>query len=745
MLAEPRRKQKWSLNPRGKQWSEDSNKFGQKMLEKMGWTDGKGLGANEQGMTEHVRLAFKNDTAGIGFNKNNMDKAWTEHQDGFNHFLQQLQKSQDCRAIQKVEDASDGLSGKSLELKSKQSRARVHYQKFTRGKDVNKYSSKDLANIFGQKDLNVAVNAKKEEKTDVNDTLPIGSQDTRGGVITINSGNMADYFKNKSVKFQMIREKSISERAVESESEAEYVGFGCVSANTNNQAKTECSIKAFQNGVNYVFDNPCLDSPKNESTLKDGPKVSKKRKTEFTFENNGLGLDSPKATKNSKKLRTDIRADHVPKEGFINVALNLDSQPSESLNGKEFEVSRAQFGLANCALDITDEISEKKRVRFNDHVEYNTDSKKKKKKKDKARLDKFEVENKKNKKKRKQQDDPAPIPTGFVNKALDIEEVSDEVNDNQMNERKSKKVKRRKECRLSNLETIVEAPEEDKDSGQRTTEIENGTMEGCKLRPLHDNPNVNDNKTLEVNIKKKKKKKKKENEEDSALAVAIKLQDFEKEIKKEEEGTGEEELISAVEKKKKKKKKLKKDADFVGVNSASQLNITECEGNTDVCEINIFDTSQFKKLKNNKTIRNSDECVNIDLDEGLQDEKEISDKENTSKEPNTTVIKKSKKHKKYRKSEQSTLDNNDSLSHTAMGSNETLQADATKDAEFKGVSPNNVNSKDIYDTFKIVQSPWNVRARMSKKMLKALFHRNSISQFPGSNIHEIKGYGADIE
>lgn len=36
MLAEPRRKQKWSLNPRGKEWSEDSNKFGQKNARKDG-------------------------------------------------------------------------------------------------------------------------------------------------------------------------------------------------------------------------------------------------------------------------------------------------------------------------------------------------------------------------------------------------------------------------------------------------------------------------------------------------------------------------------------------------------------------------------------------------------------------------------------------------------------------------------------------------------------------------------------
>lgn len=34
------------------------------MLEKMGWSSGKGLGANEQGMTEHVKVSYKNNQSG---------------------------------------------------------------------------------------------------------------------------------------------------------------------------------------------------------------------------------------------------------------------------------------------------------------------------------------------------------------------------------------------------------------------------------------------------------------------------------------------------------------------------------------------------------------------------------------------------------------------------------------------------------------------------------------------------------
>jgi len=45
--------------------SADQNKFGQKMLEKMGWTKGKGLGANEQGVAEYsIKSMQKNCTSG---------------------------------------------------------------------------------------------------------------------------------------------------------------------------------------------------------------------------------------------------------------------------------------------------------------------------------------------------------------------------------------------------------------------------------------------------------------------------------------------------------------------------------------------------------------------------------------------------------------------------------------------------------------------------------------------------------
>ncbi|KAH9256633.1 hypothetical protein BASA81_005137 [Batrachochytrium salamandrivorans] len=48
--------------------------FGKKMLEKQGWKEGQGLGANEQGQVKIIKVKTKNDTVGLG--QQNEDKEY---------------------------------------------------------------------------------------------------------------------------------------------------------------------------------------------------------------------------------------------------------------------------------------------------------------------------------------------------------------------------------------------------------------------------------------------------------------------------------------------------------------------------------------------------------------------------------------------------------------------------------------------------------------------------------------------
>jgi hypothetical protein len=49
-----REKHSMPVDPNNKHWVNDKSKFGYKMLLKMGWSEGKGLGSQEQGMTENI-------------------------------------------------------------------------------------------------------------------------------------------------------------------------------------------------------------------------------------------------------------------------------------------------------------------------------------------------------------------------------------------------------------------------------------------------------------------------------------------------------------------------------------------------------------------------------------------------------------------------------------------------------------------------------------------------------------------
>ncbi|XP_017123565.1 PIN2/TERF1-interacting telomerase inhibitor 1 isoform X2 [Drosophila elegans] len=217
MLAEPRRRKRYNLCPRGKALYEDENRFGTKMLEKMGWTKGNGLGANQDGEKDFVRIRFKNDAEGLGFEAR--DDQWTTHEEGFNGLLKSLngdeneangkesEPEEEVRPMGfgfKAEEPEEPtkktlkekISGVSLEERSKQSRARVHYKKFTRGKDLSQYSEKDLANIFGKKatdDIDVPVPVEVEEPKEEKLVDP-----NFAGVQTVSTGlSVSDYFKQK--------------------------------------------------------------------------------------------------------------------------------------------------------------------------------------------------------------------------------------------------------------------------------------------------------------------------------------------------------------------------------------------------------------------------------------------------------------------------------------------------------------------------------------------------------------------
>ncbi|XP_045454519.1 PIN2/TERF1-interacting telomerase inhibitor 1 [Melitaea cinxia] len=295
MLAGPRRKQKViNLRAKNNAWSNDTNKFGQKMLEKMGWSAGKGLGAKENGIVEHVVAKYKNDEKGLGFEDKN--DQWTKHEDDFNALLANLSNSES--------NAEVLHSGISLEDKSKKSKARIHYHKFTRGKDLSKYSEKDLANIFGKKSFK-----ETEEEEILRDDVTTSEQ------VFTEKGSMDDYFKNKLAS---LKSKSKLLNSFNGEKKAEDVSDYSFKGFSNDTESThEITTNGFGHQPFSFYHNKTETSNNNLDDV-DKTKTKKKKKSKNREENcdNILSFESVTNNESETVEQQEIKSKKSKKKKY---------------------------------------------------------------------------------------------------------------------------------------------------------------------------------------------------------------------------------------------------------------------------------------------------------------------------------------------------------------------------------------------------------------------------------------------
>lgn len=203
MLAEPRSKQKWSQDPRNTTWSNDKTKFGYQLMTRMGWTDGKGLGANESGDTSHVTVANKRDNLGVGVKKGNDDN-WIAHQDDFNALLGSLNQGKE-----NVEGGSENESKIScLEDRVKNSKTKIMYHKFVKSKDLSRASTQDLACIFGKRSKSAPATPQLSDDEAVESDESSASTPPEEIKTTTNACNMNDYFAAKMASLRKAKESA---------------------------------------------------------------------------------------------------------------------------------------------------------------------------------------------------------------------------------------------------------------------------------------------------------------------------------------------------------------------------------------------------------------------------------------------------------------------------------------------------------------------------------------------------------
>lgn len=373
-LAEPRRRQKWTLNPRGNLWANDESKFGQKLMEKMGWEKGKGLGANENGRVQHISLKLKDNNKGIGFEGH--DDTWLEHQNDFQSVLAALN-------IEHV-DAGKGLSENekkaNLEELSKKSKRRVHYQKFVRGKDTNNYSVEDLGCILGTKSEKVKSKSAPGSPSikDVDNKDIVTEEDDKKFV---QGGSYADYFAKKM---------------------AEMKSKGKLSSVPSHWTMTSASQRSEEpDDVQRIgFASNSIDEDEKESEASHEEPIKKKKKSKKSKEDEeqnvapeqivqsqeNLESEDRKKKKKSKKSKKEV-------EETIDIVVQEEVHPKKkkSKKSKEKEKEIEEPLIEESIKSSPDEVKQKKskknkkekKVPLDDIKEDDEDIKKKKSKKSK--------------------------------------------------------------------------------------------------------------------------------------------------------------------------------------------------------------------------------------------------------------------------------------------------------------------------------------------------------------------------
>mmetsp|Transcript_17151 Transcript_17151/g.29761 ORF Transcript_17151/g.29761 Transcript_17151/m.29761 type:complete len:292 (+) Transcript_17151:19-894(+) len=266
----------FGADPNNSFWAKDKNKFGLKMLEKMGWSDGKGLGANGTGTTTHIQVKKKVDNAGIGCEKKTHEN-WLIHQDNFASVLDALNdefgdgdvnvkndadsddkndkkqkkskkdKSKKKKSKSKTNDNDDDNSESSTKSSKKSKKLAGSHAKMYHKRAVNKrvqgYSKDDLSSILGcvpassdatQADFETTQNDDAtnngggDDDVNVNGEKPNSTLQTRVSTLSV-----ADYFQQKMLALQS------------SQSNGDTTSITAATTTTTTTTTTVCANVAF--------------------------------------------------------------------------------------------------------------------------------------------------------------------------------------------------------------------------------------------------------------------------------------------------------------------------------------------------------------------------------------------------------------------------------------------------------------------------------------------------------------------
>jgi len=204
-------KEKVGVDPQNLTWRNDSEGFGYRMLSMMGWSEGKGLGANENGTTEFVRAKKRSDNLGLGADVNTSNN-WLANTTAFDGILSRLNASAAAKGNTTTTTTTTTSSATTTKGTTKVTNRRYRFHKLVKAKTLANHSAEDISAILapqqeeqqddgfdggdlkptvGHKRKHVEGNTKPNKKVDIGDHST-SSKDTNAGSESSDTSSNSD-------------------------------------------------------------------------------------------------------------------------------------------------------------------------------------------------------------------------------------------------------------------------------------------------------------------------------------------------------------------------------------------------------------------------------------------------------------------------------------------------------------------------------------------------------------------------
>jgi len=141
------------VDTRNEAWAKDKSSFGQRMLSKMGWEEGTGLGKNKQGTVNSLRAVRRSVNLGIGASTDlHGEEGFNATKNNFLGVLEKLKEEHGIKNEKKSKKSKKKKKNADGGITLAQNRVSAgHSRKMRDSKDLSKKSKEDMAAIFGMK------------------------------------------------------------------------------------------------------------------------------------------------------------------------------------------------------------------------------------------------------------------------------------------------------------------------------------------------------------------------------------------------------------------------------------------------------------------------------------------------------------------------------------------------------------------------------------------------------------------